>query len=80
MIPTLFEIPLPFGWGSLPVHSFGMCMVLTFVAAWKRLYLSLEADGQDTALAERMVTWAAVGGIVGARLSYLLSFPSELFA
>ncbi len=79
MIPTLIEIPLPFGWGSLPLHSFGLSMVLAFLAAWKSLSLCLEADGEDPAIAERMVTWAAIGGIVGARLCYILSFPQGIF-
>ena len=78
MIPTLFEIPLPFGFSSLPIHSFGLSMVLAFLAAWKRLFLSLESAGEDPALAERMVTWAAIGGLLGARICYLAAFPSQV--
>ncbi len=77
MIPTLLEIPLPFSLGSLPIHSFGLLMVLSFLSALQRLQLCLEEGEFDPALAERMVTWAAVGGIVGARLFYLLSFPTD---
>ena len=80
MIPTLFEIPLPFGWQSLPVHSFGFSMVLCFLAAWRRLYISLEQAGEDPELAERMVTWAAIGGILGARVGYLISYPGEVIS
>lgn len=54
-------------------------MVLAFLAAWKTQCLCLEADGQDPALAERMVTWAAIGGVVGARVCYLLTFPDGIF-
>ena len=77
MIPVVIDIPLPFGL-HLPAHSFGLLMVLCFLAGWKRLYLSLAEAGEDPALAERMITWAAIGGILGARLFYVLSFPEEL--
>jgi phosphatidylglycerol:prolipoprotein diacylglycerol transferase len=72
MIPVLFQL------GPFPVHSFGLMMVLGFLAAWCCLYQQLKAAGEDPAFAERMVTWAGVGGIVGARLFYLISFPTEL--
>lgn len=74
MLPTLFHI------GPLPLHSFGLMMVLCFVSAWRRFYLSLEAANKRAELAERIITWAAVGGIIGARLGYLVSFPSELLS
>lgn len=80
MIPKLFEIPLPGGIGALPVYSFGLMMVLCFVAGWRRLYLSLEEAGENPALAERMITWGAVGGIIGGRVGYLLTFPEEFLA
>ncbi|MFN8392621.1 MAG: prolipoprotein diacylglyceryl transferase [Bdellovibrionota bacterium] len=72
MIPTLFQL------GPLPVHSFGLLMVLAFLSAWRILWVNLRAAGKPPELAERMITWAAVGGIAGARIGYLISFPSEL--
>ncbi len=72
MIPTLFHL------GPIPIHSFGLMMVLAFVAAWRLLFIELEEAGKNTGLAERMITWAAIGGIIGARAGYLISFPSEL--
>ncbi len=74
MIPTIFHL------GPIPIHSFGLMMVLAFMAAWRMLTIELAEAGKDTDLAERMVTWAAIGGIVGARVGYLLSFPTELMA
>ena len=73
MIPTLFQI------GPLPIHSFGLLMVLAFLAAWRMFANSLESAGKRVELAERVITWAAFGGIVGARAGYLFSFPTELF-
>ncbi len=79
MIPTLFEIPLPLLDFALPLHSFGLMMVCAFLAAWRRLQLSLLAAGEPGELAEDMVTWAAVGGIVGARVGYIISYPQAFF-
>lgn len=72
MIPTILHI------GPLPLHSFGLMMVLAFLAAWRSFALALIERGKRLELAERTITWAAVGGIVGARIGYLLSFPTEL--
>lgn len=78
MIPTLFEIPMPFNWGSLPIHSFGLSMIFAFLAAWRLLVLTLRKYQEDEALAEQLVTWAAFGGIIGARILYVVSFPQGL--
>jgi phosphatidylglycerol:prolipoprotein diacylglycerol transferase len=72
MIPTIIDFG-PFG-----IHSFGLMMVLAFLAAWRRLYLSLSFAGENPSIAEDMIFWAAIGGIVGARLGFLLSFPQQL--
>lgn len=74
MIPTLLHI------GPFPIHSFGLLVVLACVAAWRALFISLRDSGRDPALAEKMVTWAALGGILGARLGFLISFPNEVMA
>lgn len=74
MIPVIAQL------GPFPLNSFGLMMVCAFLAGWRRLYLSLQQAGEDPALAERMVFWAAAGGILGARINYLLSFPAEVQA
>lgn len=74
MIPTLFSI------GPFPIHSFGLMVVLACVAAWRSLFLELEAAGRRVELAERMVTRAAIAGIICARLGFLFTFHNELFA
>ena len=55
-------------------------MVLAFLTAWRSLYLRIEAAGKDPALAERICFWAAISGILGARVFYIASFPQELLA
>ena len=72
MIPVVIQL------GPLPIHSFGLMMLLCFFAAYRRLALSLERAGERPELAEPMITWAAVGGILGARINYLVSFPEEV--
>jgi len=74
MIPVLFHI-----W-RVPIHSFGLMLVLAFLSSWRLLSIELEEAGKDPALAEKMITWAAVGGLLGARIGYLISFPSDLIA
>ncbi len=74
MIPTIFHL------GPLPLHSFGLMMVLAFLTAWRRFYISLAEGGERPELAEPAITWAAVGGIVGARLGYLVSFERDFFS
>ncbi len=74
MIPTIIAL------GPLAIHSFGLMLVLALVAGWRTLFLSLLAAGENPALAERMVFWAGIGGVGGARLLYLISFASEVAA
>lgn len=74
MIPIVFQL------GPVPLYSFGAMVVLGFLGAWRVLVLRLSREGEPIELAERMVFWGAVGGLVGARLTYILSFPSDLIA
>lgn len=74
MIPVLFNI------GPLSINSFGLMMVCAFLAGWRCLYICLKEQGEDPLLAERMVLWAAVAGIIGARLNFLIEYPREVAA
>ncbi len=71
MIPTLFHL------GPLPIHSFGLMVVCTFLAAWARFSIDLQRTGRSPELAEPVVFWGAVGGLLGARILFILSFPQE---
>jgi phosphatidylglycerol:prolipoprotein diacylglycerol transferase len=74
MIPVIFEI------GPFPLNSFGLMMVCCFLAAWRRLYLSLEQAGEDPAIAEPMIVTAALSGIIGSRINYLITYFDEFLA
>ncbi len=72
MIPVIIQL------GPLPINSFGLMLVLALIAGWRRLVLDLKWAGKDWEQAENIVFWAGVGGVVGARLAFVLSFPTQL--
>jgi phosphatidylglycerol:prolipoprotein diacylglycerol transferase len=77
MYPILFELPewLPLI-GGAAITSFGVFMLLSFLTAGYVLRAELRRQGQDPEKAWDLVFMAVIGGIVGARLYYLLlNFP-----
>lgn len=77
MHPIAFRFPdgLPFI-GGMPITSFGIFMFLAFVTAGVVLRAELKRSGYDPEKAWDFVFMAVVGGIVGAKVYYvLLNFP-----
>ncbi|MCB0345437.1 MAG: prolipoprotein diacylglyceryl transferase, partial [Bdellovibrionales bacterium] len=74
MIPVIIQL------GPLPINSFGLLLVLALLAGWARLVLDLKWAGEDSEQAERIVFWAGVGGVLGARLAFIASFPQQLLS
>jgi phosphatidylglycerol:prolipoprotein diacylglycerol transferase len=77
MHPILFELP---AWiplvGGAAITSFGVFMLLSFLTAGYVLRAELRRQGEDPEKAWDLVFMAVIGGIVGARLYYLiLNFP-----
>ena len=73
MYPVLFEI------GGLTITSFGVFMALSFLTGGWVFASEMERKGQDPELAWDMVMWAAIGGILGAKLYYMvLHWPETL--
>ena len=62
MVPVLIQL------GPLTIYSFGALMALAFLISGYVVSLELERKGFDPEHAWSIVLWAAVGGIVGARL------------
>jgi phosphatidylglycerol:prolipoprotein diacylglycerol transferase len=62
MIPDVLHI------GPVPIHLFGIFMALAFLAAGWAAGREFARKGYDPALASSAVVWAAVGGLLGARL------------
>jgi len=66
MIPDVLHI------GPVPIHLFGIFLALAFLAAGWAAGREFERKGYDPALASSAVVWAALGGLVGARLWIVL--------
>lgn len=73
MYPVIFELPdwLPF-LGGAPVTSFGVFMLLAFLTGGYVLRAEMRRTGEDPEKAWDLVFMAVVGGIVGAKLYYVL--------
>jgi len=62
MVPDILHV------GPIPIHVFGIFLALAFLAAGWASGREFERRGWDPAVASSTLVWAAVGGIVGARL------------
>src|SRR5262245_64217473 len=71
MIPDVLHI------GPIPIHIFGIFLALAFLAAGSVAGREFERKGYDPAVASATVVWAAVGGLVGARLWLILEAWSD---
>ncbi|MBX7150058.1 prolipoprotein diacylglyceryl transferase [bacterium] len=69
MIPTLFEIPI---FGGIPIHSFGLMMAIAFLTSSFVLKNLFKNAGINPEVAEQVVLVAAIGGLAGSKLYYLL--------
>jgi phosphatidylglycerol---prolipoprotein diacylglyceryl transferase len=63
---------------SLPINAFGTMMALAFLASRYVTSLELERKGLDPELGWTFMFWAAVGGLVGARIWILLQDPAAV--
>lgn len=77
MYPILFELPEWLPWvGGAPITSFGVMMLLAFLAAGYLMRAEMARMGEDPDKAWDLVFMAVVGGIVGAKAYYvLLNWP-----
>ena len=66
MYPILFEI------GPFIISSFGVMMVTAFLICNYILKKDVEAAGYDPMMAEDITFRAAIGGIIGAKIYYLI--------
>ena len=67
MVPVLVDL------GPVTLHSFGAMMALAFLVAGYVVSLEMGRKGMDPEDAWSIVLWAAVGGIVGARVFVIFS-------
>ncbi len=64
--------PVLFHFGPITIYSYGVMMALGFLAGGWVLSQELQRQGKDPNFSSTLVLWAAVGGMLGARLLFLL--------
>jgi len=69
MIPTLFEIPI---FGGIPIHSFGLMLALSFLVTSFFLKKLFKRANYPVDLADQVILVAAIAGLAGSKLYYLL--------
>lgn len=75
MYRTLFEI------GGFSLHTFGLMVAFGFLAGlWIANRCGERAGIPQGALSDLVVPWILVGGMVGARIVYVVSYWDEQFA
>jgi phosphatidylglycerol:prolipoprotein diacylglycerol transferase len=62
LIPDVLHI------GPIPIHVFGICLALAFLAAGRAATAEFARRGWDPEVASQALVWAAIGGIGGSRL------------
>ena len=78
MYPELITLNLPIV-GSITITSFGVMMALSFLTGYWIVRLELRRKGMDEDLAGDVLMGAIIGGIVGAKLYYvLLNWPQTV--
>jgi phosphatidylglycerol:prolipoprotein diacylglycerol transferase len=66
--------------GPLPIHVFGICLAVAFLAAGKIAELEFERKGWPAAVASSALVYAAVGGLAGSRLWVIIESFGDFLA
>lgn len=66
MYPVIFEI------GPIKIYSFGLMLVTAFYTCYGLLYLEMKRLKYDTEIASDIIFWSAFGGVLGAKIYYLI--------
>jgi phosphatidylglycerol---prolipoprotein diacylglyceryl transferase len=69
--------PILFQFGPLTIYSFGAFMALAALSAAWVVHAELKRNGYNPELASTMVFAAAIGGLVGARLLFIVEDASN---
>ena len=64
--------PILFQFGSFTISSFGVMMVIAFLLGNYLLRIDVVAEGYDAIIADDIIFRAAIGGILGAKIYYLI--------
>src|ERR1044071_3801706 len=72
--------PILFQFGPLTIYSFGAFMALAALSAAWVVHAELKRRGYNTELASTMVFAAAIGGLLGARLLFIIEAWNNFIA
>jgi len=65
--------------GPLTLQTFGLCFALGFIAAWAVLAKRFTELGSPPAWAYELIFAGLVGGLIGAKLDFVIQNPGEPF-
>jgi len=74
MYPELFHI------GPVHVYTYGLMMAIGFIVSYLLLQAESKKLGDHPDLASNIVFWAAIGGILGSKIMYLLENIPDFLA
>ena len=66
MFPIILEI------GPIKIYSFGLMLVTAFYTCYFLLHSEMKRLNYDTEIASDIIFWAAIGGVLGAKIYYLI--------
>ena len=72
MHPVLFRV------GPLTFYSFGLMLAIAFIVCGELLRRELIRRGMDGDLSGTVLTWAIVGGVLGAKVYYIVERWNEV--
>jgi phosphatidylglycerol---prolipoprotein diacylglyceryl transferase len=72
--------PIAFNLGSIPLHWYGVMVALAFLAGLWTASRRAPRDGIDGEKIADLGPWLIVGGLLGARALYVVSYWQEQFA
>jgi phosphatidylglycerol---prolipoprotein diacylglyceryl transferase len=72
MQPVLFTIPKFLGIGPIPIHSYGVMIIIAFLVALWIARKRAKKFGLDSNKVSDMSFWALIAGILGARIAFIL--------
>ena len=83
MYPVIFDFGIIniFGFKfQLAIYSFGLMLVVAFYTCYFLLNHDFKRFGYEEKLASDIIFWSALGGILGAKVYYILENLDDVFA
>lgn len=79
MCQVLFRIPIPWMAGGIPIYGFGLMMCITlFVCTWLAGRRA-RREGVSPDLVYDVALWIFIGGILGARIVFMIQYQMPIW-